>query len=508
MGKGKRDGFYKRDGSPYWWCRDPVDGQRRSTGFKDLAAAKLWRAARERMAADPAHAASEAATLGEWCGRFVAWKAKTSSVSTVAVARQKLGHWVRVFGATSSLSVFSEPSTFDHYVTTRRSEGPTDHTISKEVAHMLAVLKLAKRAKCFTGDLSTLRPPDLHAGYKPRKRSLNRQELARLLSQLEPRRGALVAVCVALGCRLSEAFRLLPTDFGETEVFIGGTKTEESRRTIPILSLYRPLLDAARPFLPLEPWGKAHRDLKAACKRAGIEACGPNDFRRTHATLLSEAGVDADVTRRLLGHTTRNLVDRVYGQPSTAALGELAEAKLLGAAPLLDFGIVSVPEAAPDADDQEGQRSGCPEKHLSPAEAPEEPAFSTPLSSQPSGENGVGAVGRQEDRSPEPSMVAGEPDASNSEPVTAGRDPLFLSTDVTVDWFDYDIAPEDEVHVDEIIGADCETRTRDQRFTKPLPHHEIDAGILGFRGLAGPWTPPGSGEFGCRRSVSGTAAAQ
>lgn len=345
MGKKPRDGFYKRDGSPYWWTRDPVTGNRCSTGFKDKEAARRWRAARERMAADPAHAAAEAATLGEWCGRFVAWKEKSKSAATVSVARQKLGHWIRVFSASTKLSTFSEPSSVDKFVSQRRSENASDHTISKEVAHMLAVLKLAKRAKCFSGDLSTLRPPDLHAGYKPRKRALNRQELARLLAALEPRRGALVAVCVALGCRLGEAFRLLPTDITAERVFLRGTKTAESERFVPVLSLFKPLLAAAVGYLPLEPWGKVQRDLKVACKRAGIDPCSPNDLRRTHATLLAEAGVDADVTRRLLGHTTRNLVDRVYGQPSTESLAGLAETKLLGAAPLLPEEKNRIPES-------------------------------------------------------------------------------------------------------------------------------------------------------------------
>jgi hypothetical protein len=76
------------------------------------------------------------------------------------------------------------------------------------------------------------------------------------------------------------------------------------------------------------------RDILAACKRSGVAPCTTNDFRRTHATMLSEAGVDRDVTRRLLGHTTTKLVDLVYGQPSTAALGALAEEKLLTAAPV------------------------------------------------------------------------------------------------------------------------------------------------------------------------------
>jgi len=141
-------------------------------------------------------------------------------------------------------------------------------------------------------------------------------------------------VCVALGLRWSEAMRLLLTDIGPTEVLVRGTKTKGSRRVVPILSLYRPLLEGAMPHIPLQPWARVHQTLMWACKRCGIDYCSPNDFRRTHATLLHESGVDRDVIRRLLGHTSTAMVDRIYGQPRTEALKDLAEARLLNAPPL------------------------------------------------------------------------------------------------------------------------------------------------------------------------------
>ena len=331
MGTSKRDGFYKR--GKVWWTRDPVTKQRCSTHSTDLEAARRWRAARERIAADPAHAAAQTSRLGEWISRWLTMKAAKASDATMSVARQKLGHWVRLVGA-DELLVNLTPGAFDRYVTIRRGEDVGDHTISKEVTHILSVLRLAKRGGCYPLDLETLRPPDLHANYVPRKRALTRLELAALLSELEPRRGALVAVCVALGCRLSEAHRLLPTDFAGDVVTIRGKKSEGAYRTLPILPFYRPLLKQAMPWLPLEPWGKVWRDLGAACRRARIDRCTPNDLRRTHATLMVEAGVDHDVVRRLLGHTSTAMVDRVYGQPKPEALGKLADAKLRDAEPI------------------------------------------------------------------------------------------------------------------------------------------------------------------------------
>jgi integrase len=329
----KRDGLYKR--GPVWWIRtDPVTGKAQSTYCRDLEAARRYRAVRERLAADPSHAAAETARLDEWIRRVIAVKESDgSSKSTVEVYRTKLGHWLRL--APGAMLADITPDFVDAFVAQRRTEEVTDHTISKEVTHLCAVLKAAKRAGCYSLAIETLRPPGLHAGYKPRKRALTREEVVALMAELKPELAALVAVCVSLGCRLSEAYRLQPSDVGATSVHIKGTKTDESDRHVPILSIFTTLLAVGARQLPFGPEpNNLRRDLAAACARAGIQSATPNDFRRTHATLLAEAGVDRDVTRRLLGHTTTRLVDTVYGQPTTEALGALAEAKLLTAAPL------------------------------------------------------------------------------------------------------------------------------------------------------------------------------
>jgi integrase len=329
----ERDGFYRR--GRFWWVRtDPVTRKARTTHCTSLAAARAWRGRRELEAVDPSHAAAEAATLGEWIGRLIEAKTPVRSEATMQIYRQKLGHFVRLWGNDCRLAEVG-PDLVDAYVRQRRSEDVTDQTIGKELSHLKGLLRLAKRSKVWAGDLETIRP-DLNATYVPRKRALTREDVIRLLAQLPPNRGALVAICVALGVRLSEAYRLLPTDvdLAAGRVFVGGTKTQGSRRWIPILSVYRPLLEGAVEYLPLCPWKHVHESLDSACRRAGIEHCSPNDLRRTHSTLLVESGVDRDVVRRLLGHTTSALVDRVYGQPTPEALGLLAEAKLARVSPI------------------------------------------------------------------------------------------------------------------------------------------------------------------------------
>ncbi|MEM7677151.1 MAG: hypothetical protein AAF449_14205 [Myxococcota bacterium] len=45
-------------------------------------------------------------------------------------------------------------------------------------------------------------------------------------------------------------------------------------------------------------WTNAVRDVKAACRRAGIEPCSPNDLRRTLAVWLRTAGAPPDLIAR------------------------------------------------------------------------------------------------------------------------------------------------------------------------------------------------------------------
>ncbi len=357
----KRDGLYKR--GPVWWIRtDPVTGKAQSTFCRDIEAARAVRSQRERLAVDPAYAASKTARLDEWIARVIAKKeTEKKSASTIEIYRTKLGHWLRL--APGALLSEVVPPFVDAFVAQRRTEEVSDHTIRKEVDHLCIVMRAAERGGVYAGKIDALCPPDLHTGYEPRERALTRDELFPLLAELKPELMAVVAVAVALGCRLAEIYRLQPGDVDwQTGIArIRGTKTKMSARRVPILSLFKELLEAAMLYLPLgEEPNNLHRDIKAACKRAGIAQATPNDFRRTHATLLSEEGVDADVTRRLLGHTTRALVDRIYARPRPEALGKLAEAKLLTAAPLHgrdnvvdgEFAEVDDPAEKPGADYQ------------------------------------------------------------------------------------------------------------------------------------------------------------
>src|SRR5690606_27726843 len=100
---GKHPGLYKR--GRYWWLtKDPVTGRAESTRCTSIEAARAILAERERLAADPAYAASHAATIAQQCSRFIALKRGSVAQTTLDYMALKLGHFARVLGPESSLA--------------------------------------------------------------------------------------------------------------------------------------------------------------------------------------------------------------------------------------------------------------------------------------------------------------------------------------------------------------------------------------------------------------------
>jgi integrase len=323
--KADRFGFYLRGRT--WYTSHPLTGRDVSTRCRDLEAARAWRAARERLAADPAAQAAKAATLGDECRMMVEALKALGRPTTYYEA--KLGHWTRVLGNNCALADVG-PEAFDRFVATRRADGVTNHTISKEIKCMVTTLRQAKRAGRWSGDLSTLRPLGFSAGYVPRTRVLTLTELGALLSELRPSAQAFVALSVALGLRRGEvlALRREDVDVEAWVVHVRGTKTKGALRDLPVLEPFRPLVASAAAHLPLDNWARTHTytvRFEAACERAGIPKVTPNDLRRTHATLLRNSGVDASTARALLGHTKGSqLLEQTYDKPKPAELAARA----------------------------------------------------------------------------------------------------------------------------------------------------------------------------------------
>jgi integrase len=322
------DGIYKRGG--VWWQWDPVTGKRKSTGYKDRKAAGLYHRRRQRLAADPAHAAAEASLIKDWAAKVLEQKRSHKSAGTAAFYSHKLGHIVRVFGEGATMSAIT-PDSVDALVKQRLAEGAAPNSVAKDLTALFQICKMAKRSGAYAGDVHTLRPTDFSPEYVPRDRWLPPQELFALLCALPPARAAHVALIVATGARLSEALKVRPDDVDCERwlVRLRGTKTARADRTVPVPEeRMRRLLLAALPWLPVVQWGNMTRDLELGCTKAGIAKASSNDLRRTCGSWLIQAGVEASLVARILGHADSRMVERVYGRMRPEHIGRVARSQI------------------------------------------------------------------------------------------------------------------------------------------------------------------------------------
>jgi len=322
-------GYYWR-GAVIWRSTDPVTKDPKSTELKDPKGIKQWESERDRLARDPRYAAASKETFGEWYAITLTFKAARSSSKTLKFYKQKLGHFRRIWGD-GMLMVNIVPDLCDSYVAQRRADGVTDHTIVKEFSCLTQLLKLARRAGKYPHEIAALKPLDLSPHYTPRDRALTVDEVKALLAFSSRRLRTFIELTVGLALRLSEALRVRrgDVDLEQCTFKVRGSKTKASSATVPILAPMRSLVEDAVGHLPIVEDGceylNIRRDLAAACERAGIRRCTPNDLRRTHATLLREAGVSFDLIRDMLRHTTTRMAEMTYAKPRAEAIARNIE---------------------------------------------------------------------------------------------------------------------------------------------------------------------------------------
>lgn len=326
-----------------WHCTfyDTVGARvRRSTRCRDRKAAEARAREWERDAADPDHAAARDATLTDALGLFLEHfegevHAKKRSPETLAAYRKQAGHLVRVLETDDegtwrprAIATFTVRDT-RAYIQQRRVEGACDSTIAKELIPLRVGLRLATEAGLWRGEVAKVMPVDFTPVYRPRQHWLCRSSLRKLMAELPPHRAAVVAFMVATSAewRAVERARREDVLHDGAVVLLRGTKRPSRERKVPIESDdQRELLDHALAHADGEgamlfgPWGSVRRDLSAACTRAGIRHCSPNDLRRTFGSWMLQAGVPTIVIARMMGHVDTRMVERVYGQLRTEDL--------------------------------------------------------------------------------------------------------------------------------------------------------------------------------------------
>ena len=313
--------------------------KRKSTGYTDrkLAEGKLLEF--QRRESDPDGHAQASATLDGALTLLIETResevlAGQISQATVDFYAKKAGVLISVLG-NMPLRNLTAP-VVDGYIRTRRHE-VKENTISKELGTLRSALKLAKRARIWTGDMSIL-PIAFAPEYKPRTRFMTPPEILEYRKVMEPHKFAILAFAVATSAEWSALWRATPGDIADdyTTCRVRGSKNENRDRTIPILLLHcQMLLKVAREqadgtgFLLFKYQHNFRRDLNLAtamvypctCKKRQCAKCvavrlSPNDLRRTHSKWLKLAGLSNDDVGPLLGHADGRMVAKVYGRLS------------------------------------------------------------------------------------------------------------------------------------------------------------------------------------------------
>lgn len=316
-------------GKTWWAWGYDVNGKlwRESTKQRDQRAAQL--AAREierRYAVDSNAARVSKITLKIALANLLELQQKRGRASkTIEATRFHARHLIELLGADRPITSITLADTTSYYER-RIEQEASPHTIHKELVALKAAWKrVAKLAGMQPPP--DLKPEEMGQVYQPRERWLPRAEYVALVAALrvtadrteEAREDYVTAYCFT-GLRRSELFtydRARDLDMAKRELKVWGTKTDKAERVIPLVrEAYEVFARRAR----FPAWGNSTRDLEVACRRAGIAKAGPNDFRRTFASWLCQAGVPERTAAELMGHASTAMIRAVYAHFDTPTL--------------------------------------------------------------------------------------------------------------------------------------------------------------------------------------------
>lgn len=313
------DRLYLR-GSIWWgWVYDQA-GKRvpfstQCTSYR-AARAALARKERETQTADPPGTLLPAHSLSEALDYLLDKGCLDCSPETVDMYRSKALHLRKHLGAHDVKDITADD--IRAYISIRQQQDQVSSvTVHKELVTLRRALTLARERKLLDVEPAAVMPA-FKVKYQPRTRYLTEKEFELLVDQLPEKRVLWVLIAVLAAGRSSEVERLSWTDvdFNAKTITLPGTKTEKSRRTIPLSSALASVLIKHRKNegAVVEQWLNVRRDLADACDRAHIARVSPNDLRRTFASWLKQRGEDSWVVAQMMGHTTSRMVELVYGR--------------------------------------------------------------------------------------------------------------------------------------------------------------------------------------------------
>lgn len=337
---GKRE-FWRRPrtdgtlGDVYW---TNLGGKRITTGCPSLKAAKRWKERKLVERADPRRAASEVATLADAMRELYAeLRRRGRAAGTQKRCRQKLAHFPRLWGEDCKLSEIDArkvgkyiDARLDDSLETTGFKTPKRITLRDELAFLRQMLKLARRQGLYAMAIEDVLPDQFETGHKPMRDWVREENLPKLLDHVEKRHAAHLLFFVCTAGRLSDSYRARREDFDleKSRATVRGSKTDGSYRTIPVSDFLQGyvkqmLRDADGETVLFRDWPNIHRDVNAACVRAGIPKVTSNGLRRTFGMWHRLRGFSLDTISKLFGHTTAKLVRDVYADLEGDELAEL-----------------------------------------------------------------------------------------------------------------------------------------------------------------------------------------
>ncbi len=314
-----------------YWARGSDGGIkfRKSTKQPNERKARLVADRWERELADPDTYRANKATVASAAERWMREITVAMNPETVRFYKTKIGHVKRVLGATP-LARGTHDKVLS-FIERREGEGASPHTIHRELTALRLTLKSAQRAREFPRDPKVV-IPRYRAQYEPQKEFVEPETIWAAIAHLKPNRGAAVAWCIATASDFSTIFNARRADVRERTVLVRGTKTGSRHREVPRIKVVEPFLRHALAYggkdVLFEPWGKMARDIRAACRRAGVPEFTARTMRRSIATWMVRAGVEYAIAAKFMGHAGVAMLIKVYGQVSPPEAGRLIDERL------------------------------------------------------------------------------------------------------------------------------------------------------------------------------------
>ena len=180
-------------------------------------------------------------------------------------------------------------------------------------------------------DIQKYKPEDkeeIHTDFKP-------EEIDILWHNTDDETVREILMLIYSGLRVGEFLALTPDDVQDGFVIVRHAKTKAGRRRVPIAArtalFWQERVSVGISYIvPLAVQNDTPDARYMMFKRAFIErfaALGlpdhlPHDTRHTTATLLHAAGVDPYVVKRILGHATQDVTEKIYTHISDEMLRE------------------------------------------------------------------------------------------------------------------------------------------------------------------------------------------